>query len=163
MPPAHAEVSMIRQSLGLVVVGALLGASATYGTVTQAQAQGPGARAYKGVVTPIGPYSPGVGTGGTVYLSGQVGLDPATGNLVEGGTEAQARRVMENLGAVLKEAGLGYGHVVKATIYMVDLAEFAKVNEIYFPAGGVPPARSTVQVAALPRGARIEIDFTAVR
>lgn len=155
---------MIRHSLGLVMVGALLGATAMYGTATQAQ---PAAKkAFAGVVKPIGPYSPGVGTGGTVYLSGQIGLDPASGNLVDGGTEAQAKRVMENLGAVLKEAGLGYANVVKSTIYMVDLAEFAKVNEIYgtyFPAGGVPPARSTVQVAALPRGARIEIDFVAVR
>lgn len=130
------------------------------------QAQAPAKSAYKGVVTPIGPYSPGVGISGTVYLSGQIGLDPATNQLVEGGTEAQTKRVMENLGAVLKEAGLGYANVVKTTIYMVDLAEFTKVNEIYggyFPAGGVPPARSTVQVAALPRGARIEIDFVAVR
>jgi 2-iminobutanoate/2-iminopropanoate deaminase len=155
---------MIRHSLGLVMVGALLGATAMYGTAMQAQSAAK--KAFAGAVKPIGPYSPGVGAGGTVYLSGQIGLDPASGNLVDGGTEAQAKRVMENLGAVLTEAGLGYGNVVKATIYMVDLAEFAKVNEIYgtyFPAGGVPPARSTVQVAALPRGARIEIDFVAVR
>jgi len=155
---------MMRQSLGWMVVGALVGGALMSGTTTGAQA--PSKAAYKGVVTPIGPYSPGVGIGGTVYLSGQIGLDPATNQIVGGGTEAEARRVMENLGAVLKEAGLGYGHVVKTTIYMVDLAEFAKVNEIYgtyFPAGSVPPARSTVQVAALPRGARIEIDFVAVR
>ncbi len=152
------------QSLGLLVVGALLGATAMFGTTTQAQM--PAKKTYNGVVKPIGPYTPGVGVGGTVYLSGQIGLDPVSGQLVEGGTEAQARRVMENLGAVLKEAGVGYGQVVKATIFMTDLAEFAKVNEIYgtyFPAGGVPPARSTVQVAALPRGARVEIDFVAVR
>lgn len=154
----------MRQSLGLLVVGALLGATAMYGTATQAQMSAK--KAYNGVVKPIGPYTPGVGVGDTLYLSGQIGLDPTSGQIVEGGTEAQARRVMDNLGAVLKEAGLGYGHVVKATIFMTDLAEFAKVNEIYglyFPAGGVPPVRSTVQVAALPRGARIEIDFVAVR
>lgn len=154
----------MRQSLGLLVVGALLGATAMFGSATQAQV--PAKKAYNGAVKPIGPYTPGVGVGNTVYLSGQIGLDPVSGQLVEGGTEGQARRVMENLGAVLKEAGLGYGHVVKATIFMTDLAEFAKVNEIYgsyFPAGGVPPVRSTVQVAALPRGARIEIDFVAVR
>ncbi len=154
----------VRQSFGLVLAGALLGAAVMYGIPTQAQA--PAKQGYKGVVTPIGPYSPGVGVGGTVYLSGQIGIDPATSQIVEGGTEAQARRVMENLSAVLKESGLGFGHVVKTTIYMVDLAEFTKVNEIYggyFPAGGVPPARSTVQVPALPRGARIEIDFVAVR
>ncbi len=150
--------------VGFLVLGALVLTAQSSRPVAQAQA--PSKAAYKGVVTPIGPYSPGVGIGGTVYLSGQIGLDPATNQMVEGGTEAQAKRVMENLGAVLKEAGLGYGHVVKSTIYMVDLAEFAKVNEIYgtyFPAGSVPPARSTVQVAALPRGARIEIDFVAVR
>ena len=152
------------QSLGLLVVGALLGATAMFGTTTQAQM--PAKKAYNGVVKPIGPYTPGVGVGDTVYLSGQIGLDPVSGQIVEGGTEAQATRVMENLGAVLKEAGVGYGQVVKATIFMTDLAEFAKVNEIYgtyFPAGGVPPVRSTVQVAALPRGARVEIDFVAVR
>ena len=154
----------MRQSLGLLVVGALLGATAMFGTTMQAQM--PAKKAYNGAVKPIGPYTPGVGVGDTVYLSGQIGLDPVSGQMVEGGTEAQARRVMENLGAVLKEAGLSFGHVVKATVFMTDLAEFAKVNEIYgsyFPAGGVPPVRSTVQVAALPRGARIEIDFVAVR
>ena len=151
--------------VGLLVLGALVFAAPSF-RPAEAQAPAPAKAAYKGVVTPIGPYSPGVGISGTVYLSGQIGLDPATNQLVEGGTEAQAKRVMENLGAVLKEAGLGYANVVKTTIYMVDLAEFTKVNEIYggyFPAGGVPPARSTVQVAALPRGARIEIDFVAVR
>lgn len=150
--------------LGILALGVLIGAAATYGTA--ATAQMPAKRAFNGVVKPIGPYSPGVSTGGAVYLSGQIGLDPVSGQLVEGGTEAQAKRVMENLGAVLKEAGLGFGDVVKTTIYMTDLAEFAKVNDIYggyFPAGGVPPARSTVQVAALPRGARIEIDFVAAR
>ena len=150
--------------LGILALAALVGAAAMFGTATKAQM--PAKKAFNGVVKPIGPYTPGVGVGGAVYLSGQIGLDPSTGQFVEGGTEAQARRVMENLGAVLKEAGLGYGDVVKTTIYMTDLAEFAKVNDIYgtfFPAGGVPPARSTVQVAALPRGARIEIDFVAAR
>lgn len=150
--------------LGILAFGALVGVAAMADTAITAQM--PRKSAFNGAVKPIGPYTPGVGAGGAVYLSGQIGLDPVSGQMVEGGTEAQARRVMENLGAVLKEAGLGYGDVVKATIYMTDLAEFAKVNDIYgtyFPAGGVPPARSTVQVAALPRGARIEIDFVAVR
>lgn len=156
----------MRQSSGLLVMGLMLGATAMFGTAPHAQAPVPAKKAYNGAVKPIGPYTPGVGVGNTVYLSGQIGLDPASGQIVEGGTEAQARRVLDNLGAVLKEAGLGYGHVVKATIFMTDLAEFAAVNEIYasyFPAGTVPPVRSTVQVAALPRGARIEIDFVAVR
>jgi 2-iminobutanoate/2-iminopropanoate deaminase len=153
----------MRQSFVLAVAGIVAVAAAF---IAEPAAQAPAKKAFNGVVKPIGPYAPGVGVGNTVYLSGQIGLDPASGNLVEGGTEAQAKRVLENLGAVLKEAGLGYANVVKSTIFMVDLAEFAKVNEIYatyFPAGGVPPARSTVQVAALPRGARIEIDFIAVR
>ncbi len=156
----------MRQFIGMLVLGALLGATAVFDTTTRAQAPAPAKKAYNGAVKPIGPYTPGVGVGDTVYLSGQIGLDPVSGQLVEGGTEAQARRLMENLAAVLKESGLGFGHVVKATIFMTDLTEFAKVNDIYgsyFPAGGVPPARSTVQVAALPRGARIEIDFVAVR
>lgn len=153
----------MRQSLG---VAAVLVLGLAIGAVVVPNAQGPAKKAFKGVVTPIGPYTPGVGVGETVYLSGQIGLDPASNQIVEGGTEVQTKRVMDNLGAVLKEAGLGFGNVVKTTIYMVDLAEFTKVNEIYgsyFPAGGVPPARSTVQVAALPRGARIEIDVVAVR
>ncbi|MEZ5289480.1 MAG: Rid family detoxifying hydrolase [Vicinamibacterales bacterium] len=147
-----------------VVLAAGAFAAATF--AAPAAAQAPAKKAFNGAVKPIGPYTPGVGVGNTVYLSGQIGIDPASGQIVQGGTEAEAKRVMENLNAVLKEAGLGFGNVVKSTIYMVDLAEFTKVNEIYgsyFPAGGVPPARSTVQVAALPRGARIEIDFVVVR
>ncbi len=156
---------MTRTTCGLVAGAAVVGALVSYGGMAT-HAQSPAKRGFAGIVKPIGPYTPGVGAGNTVYLSGQIGLDPASGNLVEGGTEAQARRVMDNLGAVLKEAGLSYGNVVKTTIYMVDLNEFTKVNEIYgsyFPAGAVAPARSTVQVAALPRDARIEIDFIATR
>ncbi len=155
----------MRRPCGMFVIGVLLGATAV-STAAQGQAPPLVKKAYNGAVKPIGPYTPGVGVGETVYLSGQIGLDPVSGQIVDGGTEAQARRVLDNLGAVLKEAGLGFGHVVKATIFMTDLAEFAVVNEIYasyFPAGSVPPVRSTVQVAALPRGARIEIDFVAVR
>jgi len=110
----------------------------------------------------IGPYSQAIRAGNLVFLSGQVALDPATGQLVEGDTAAQTTRVMDNLGAVLASAGLGFGQVVKATIYLTDLADFAAVNEVYgkrFTAA--PPARATVQVAALPRGARVEIDLIA--
>ena len=101
--------------VGILAVGALLGAAAVFGTAGT-EAQMPSKRAFNGAVKPIGPYTPGVGVGNAVYLSGQIGLDPVSGQLVEGGTEAQAKRVMENLGAVLKEAGLGYGDVVKTTI-----------------------------------------------
>ncbi len=113
----------------------------------------------------IGPYCQGVEARGarTLWLSGQIPLDPATGELVSGDVSAQTARVMENLGAVLAAAGAGFEHVVRCTIYLVDLADFAKVNEVYarcFPRD--PPARATVQVAALPRGARVEIDAVAV-
>ncbi|HEX9050521.1 MAG TPA: RidA family protein [Anaeromyxobacter sp.] len=113
----------------------------------------------------IGPYSQAVEARGgrTLWLSGQIPLDPATGELVPGDVAAQAARVMENLRAVLAAAGAGFEHVVRCTIYLADLADFARVNEVYgraFPEA--PPARATVQVAGLPRGARVEIDAVAV-
>jgi 2-iminobutanoate/2-iminopropanoate deaminase len=113
----------------------------------------------------IGPYSQAIEASGgrTLWLSGQIPLDPATGEIVQGDVEAQAERVMENLAAVLAAAGAGFHHVVRCTIYLVDLADFARVNEVYgrrFPKD--PPARATVQVAALPRAARVEIDAVAV-
>jgi len=113
----------------------------------------------------IGPYSQAIEAHGarTLWLSGQIPLDPATGELVPGDVAAQTERVMENLGAVLAAGGAGFHHVVRCTIYLADLADFAKVNEIYgrrFPKD--PPARATVQVAALPRGAKVEIDAVAV-
>jgi 2-iminobutanoate/2-iminopropanoate deaminase len=112
----------------------------------------------------IGPYSQGVRVGDLFFLSGQIPLDPATGELVPGDVAAQTERVLDNLAAVLVAAGLEFRHVVKTTIFLVDLADFAKVNELYgrrFPSE--PPARSTVQVAALPRGARVEIEVVAHR
>jgi 2-iminobutanoate/2-iminopropanoate deaminase len=113
----------------------------------------------------IGPYSQAVEASGgrTLWLSGQIPLDPATGELVGGDVAAQTERVMQNLAAVLEAAGAGFEDVVRCGIYLVDLADFAKVNEVYgrrFPQH--PPARSTVQVAALPRGARVEIDAVVV-
>ena len=112
----------------------------------------------------IGPYSQAVEAGGFVFLSGQIPLDPATGRLVDGDVAVQTERVLENLGAVLAAAGLGFEHVVRTTIFLADLEDFARVNEVYarrFPAS--PPARATVQVARLPRDARVEIDAIAVR
>lgn len=112
----------------------------------------------------IGPYSQAVGAAGTYYLSGQIPLDPATGRLVEGGFEASTRRVFENLSAVLEEAGLSLANVVKATVYLADLADFPAMNAIYAEYFGEhKPARSTVQAAKLPMAAPIEIDFVAVR
>lgn len=112
----------------------------------------------------IGPYSQAIEHGGLVFLSGQIGLNPATGALVSGGTAAEAEQVMQNLAAVLDAAGLRFAHVVRATIYLVDLADFAAVNEVYGRHLTPPyPARATVGVAALPRDARVEIDLVAAR
>lgn len=107
----------------------------------------------------IGPYSQAVRAGNTVYLSGQIGLDPKTGNLVAGGVEPQARRVFENLQAVAEAAGDGLAQVVRVTVYLTDLRDFAKLNEIMVGYFSPPyPARVTVGVAALPRGALVEVD-----
>ncbi len=113
---------------------------------------------------PVGPYAQAVLAGELVFLAGQIGIDPATGRLVAGGTREQLVRVLDNLTAVLRAAGHGLDRVVKTTVYLVDLGEMALVNEIYaryFPAPH--PARATVQVAALPAGARVEIEAIALR
>jgi len=116
----------------------------------------------KSAPSPIGPYSQGVDAG-AVYCSGQIGLDPSTGKLVEG-IVAQTDRALSNLDAVLRAAGLGLDSVVKTTVFMADLSEFAQMNDEYGKHFTTPfPARSTVEVAALPRGARVEIDAVAVR
>ena len=111
----------------------------------------------------IGPYSQGVRAGGLLFVSGQIPLEPATGQLVGGDVAAQTERVMNNLGAVLAAAGCGFADVVRTTIYLVDLAHFATVNDVYGRYFQAPyPARATVQVAALPRGAQVEIDAVAL-
>ena len=113
---------------------------------------------------PIGPYSQAVRVGDDVYCSGQIPLDPVTGALVPGDARAQTQRVLENLGAVLSAAGLDFSNVVKTTIFLIDMNDFAAVNEAYEAAfGDSKPARSTVAVAALPRGARVEIDCIACK
>ncbi len=111
----------------------------------------------------IGPYSQAVASSGLLFLSGQIPLDPKSGTLVSDDVAAQTEQVMENLSAVLAASGATFADVVKTTIYLVDLANFAVVNEIYGRRFSVPyPARATVQVAALPRGAKVEIDAIAV-
>ncbi len=111
----------------------------------------------------IGPYSQAVVEGGLVFLSGQIGLDPASGALVSGTIEDETRRVLESLRAVLVSAGLTSDAVVRTTVYLTDLADFPRVNQVYAEFFQAPfPARATVQVAALPRGARVEIDAIAV-
>ena len=110
----------------------------------------------------IGPYSQAIHAGDLVFLSGQVPIDPKTGELVGGDIAVQTERVLDNLGAVLAAAGCSFGDVVKTTIYLVDLGDFQAVNQTYakrFTAA--PPARATVQVSALPKGARVEIDAIA--
>lgn len=110
----------------------------------------------------IGPYSQSVSIDGWLYTSGQVALDPATAELVPGGFEPQAHRVFENLRQVLASAGCTFRDVVKATVYVADLADFPKLNAIYAEnMGDHRPARSTVQVAGLPKGALVEIDLVA--
>ncbi|MCK6515493.1 Rid family detoxifying hydrolase [Myxococcota bacterium] len=111
----------------------------------------------------IGPYSQAIAHGGLVWCSGQIALDPATGGMVGAGdVRAEAVQALKNLAAVLAEAGTGFDRVVKVTIFLMDMADFAVVNEVYAAAiGDARPARATVQVAGLPKGARVEIDCVA--
>jgi 2-iminobutanoate/2-iminopropanoate deaminase len=111
----------------------------------------------------IGPYSQAIKAGNLLFLSGQIPLDAATGQIVEGGIEAQTRQVFHNIGEILKAAGATFDNVVSASVFLADLNEFAKVNEIYATYFSSPaPARATVQVARLPRDCRVEIQVTAV-
>ena len=112
----------------------------------------------------LGPYAQAVAAGDLVFCSGQVGIDPASGALVAGGIAPETARALENLGAVLRAAGLGLEDVVKTTVYLTDLGEFAAMNEVYGRYLPAPhPARATVQVAKLPAGARVEIEAVAAR
>ncbi len=115
-----------------------------------------------GAPAAIGPYSQGIVADGFLFSAGQAALDPATGMLVEGGLEPETERVMANLTAVLDAAGCAWGDVIKTTVFLIDMADFATVNAIYGRyVGDPPPARSTVAVAALPKGARVEIEVIA--
>lgn len=112
---------------------------------------------------PIGPFAQAVRTGSTLYCSGQIASDPKTGELVPGDVAAQTRRILDNLFAVLGANSLGASNVVKTSVFLVDMADFAAMNEIYASYfGSHTPARTTIAVAGLPRGARIEIDAIAV-
>lgn len=113
----------------------------------------------------IGPYVQAVAAGPYVFTSGQIAIDPATGDLVRGGADEQARQVMANLAAVLAAAGLGFADVIKTTVFLTDMNDFAVVNAAYGESfeTASKPARSTVAVAALPRGARVEIEAIALR
>jgi len=112
----------------------------------------------------LGPYSQAIVTGDLVFCAGQVGLDPATGSVVSGDIGDQTRRCLDNLAAVLEAAGSSLDRVTKTTVFLTDLAEFTAMNEAYAERfGGHKPARSTIGIAALPRGARIEIECIAIR
>jgi 2-iminobutanoate/2-iminopropanoate deaminase len=111
---------------------------------------------------PIGPYSQGVISGGMLFCSGQIALDPKTGELLGWDIEAQTEQVLANLLAVLKEAKMGPENVVKTTVFLSDMADFPRMNEVYARyLGKNPPARSTIQAAGLPRGVKVEIDMIA--
>jgi 2-iminobutanoate/2-iminopropanoate deaminase len=116
-----------------------------------------------GAAKAIGPYSPALKIGNLLFLSGSIPLDPTSGQLVEGGIAEQTRRVMENIKALLEAGGASFPNVARTTVFMVDLGEFAAMNEIYASYFAAPyPARSTVQVVKLPRDVRVEIDVIAV-
>ena len=111
----------------------------------------------------IGPYSQAVVAGNFLFTAGQIAIDPATGQIVQGDVTAQTERVMRNLAAVLENAGVSWADVVKTTVYLQDMADFPRVNEVYGRViGDARPARSTVQVAGLPRGVLVEIDAVAI-
>ena len=116
-----------------------------------------------GAARAIGPYSPALKVGNLLFLSGSIPLDPGSGQLVEGGIVEQTTRVMENIRALLEAAGAGFNNVARTTVFMIDLGEFAPMNEVYSKYFAAPyPARSTVQVVKLPRDVRVEIDVIAV-
>ena len=110
----------------------------------------------------IGPYSQAIRAGDFLFISGQIPIDPATGSLIQGGIADQTRRVLDNLGAILTAAGASFDRVVKTTVYLADMSEFAAMNEVYAQYFAQPaPARATIQAAALPRNVRVEIDLIA--
>lgn len=111
----------------------------------------------------MGAYSPAIKAGNLLFVSGQIPIDPATGALVDGNISTQTEQVMRNLGALLRAAGAGFEHVVRTTVFLADMSEFAAMNEVYSRyVTDPPPARATVQVARLPRDVRIEVDAIAV-
>jgi 2-iminobutanoate/2-iminopropanoate deaminase len=111
----------------------------------------------------MGAYSPAIKAGNLLFVSGQIPINPTTNELVGGDIMAQTEQVMRNLGALLRAAGVGFEHVVRTTVFLADLDDFADMNEVYSRhVGAPPPARATVQVARLPRGVKIEVDAIAV-
>jgi 2-iminobutanoate/2-iminopropanoate deaminase len=152
--------SKVLIAFGLVVGIALVVASLSATPITAEK------KAVMGATKPVGPYSPGVDIGSLVFVAGQIGTDPETGKMVEGGIEAETRQVMKNAEAVLKNAGLGFADVVRTTVFLADIDDFQAMNKVYagfFAEGTIRPARSTVAVAGLAANAHVEIDFIAAR
>lgn len=117
-----------------------------------------------GAPAEIGPYSQGLLVGDTLYVSGQIALEPATGQMVRGDIQEEAARVLDNIGAVLAAADMDFRHVVQATVYLCEISDYAPVNEVYARyVSAAQPARSTVEIGTLPRGARVQIACVAVR
>ncbi len=115
-----------------------------------------------GAPAPIGPYNQAIQHGNTLYISGQIPMDPATGTIITGDIKAETEQVMKNLSAILTAAGINFSHVLKSTIFLMDMGQFASVNEVYGSYfGNDAPARETVQVAGLPRGVNVEISMIA--
>jgi 2-iminobutanoate/2-iminopropanoate deaminase len=113
---------------------------------------------------PIGPYNQAVQFGNMLFISGQIALDPATGELVQGDVQAEARQVMANLAAILQAAGMDFSNVLKSSIFLMDMGQFAQVNEVYGSYFGADaPARETIQVAGLPKGVKVEISMVAAK
>ncbi len=157
------EFLRFRRFLVALILCALVGAVS--GGLTGVAADKTGKRAIETLDAPkaIGPYSQAIVAGNVVYVSGQIGLEPKTGKMVEGGIEAETEQVLKNLEAVLKASNSDFENVVKTTIFLSDINDFAKVNEIYGRVFKAPyPARATIQAARLPRDARVEIEATAL-
>jgi 2-iminobutanoate/2-iminopropanoate deaminase len=153
-PPRHHRQFPALALLSLTVLGCATGATGNAREVVSVP----------GAPRAIGPYSPAVWAGNTLYLSGQIGIDPATGQLVPGGFEAEAKRALDSCRTILEAAGLTLADVVQVQVFLADIADYAALNAVYapyFPAQ--PPARAAIGVAALPRGARVEILMTAAR
>ena len=152
-------------ALRLCFAGALLSLSCTEVTEETGEPQRPKKARLNGRIPPVGPYSSGIEYGDMVFLAGQIALNHDGGGLVEGGITEQTHQVMQNLQAVLEEAGLGFENVVRTGVFLADVNDFGAMNEVYasyFREGGIPPVRTTV-AAAIPLGALIEIDMIAVR
>ena len=152
-------------SLILLLLSIAAVPSSAFSATSNNMPSSPKAVETKDAPAPVGPYSQAVLTGNTLYVSGQVAIDPASGEMVGGGdVEAETRQVLKNMDAVLKEAGATSHNVVRTTVFLADLGDFAKVNALYadYFDGPVSPARACVQVAALPKAARVEIDCIAI-